>query len=98
VRRSRKTAAQAGLTPARRRDNVRGAFTVPTPKRIRGLSLLLVDDVLTTGSTVNACARALRAAGAARVSVLTLSRAGRQSDAQMLARAAAPRLKLGATA
>ena len=84
LRRRRATAAQAGLTHAQRRDNVRNAFEVPHPAAVRGLSLLLIDDVLTTGSTVNACARALKRAGAVRVSVLTLSRAGRQPDPRIL--------------
>jgi len=84
ARRRRATAAQTGLSPAQRRENVRGAFEVPHPAAVRGLSMLLVDDVLTTGSTVNACATALKRAGAARVSVLTLSRAGRHADARLL--------------
>jgi len=84
VCRRRATAAQTGLTPAQRRDNVRGAFDVPRPAAVRGLSLLLIDDVLTTGSTVNACATTLKRAGAARVSVLTIARAGRHSDARFL--------------
>jgi len=84
ARRRRRTAAQASLTHAQRRDNVRGAFDVPEPEQVRGLSLLLVDDVMTTGSTVNACAKALKQAGAARVCVLTVARAGRQSDARVL--------------
>jgi len=84
ARRRRRTAVQARLTPAQRRDNVRGAFDVPSPERVRGLSLLLVDDVMTTGSTVNACAKALKQAGAARVCVLTVARADRQSDTRIL--------------
>ena len=84
ARRRRRTATQASLTPAQRRDNVRGAFDVPVPAQLRGLSLLLVDDVMTTGSTVNACAKALKQAGAARVCVLTVARAGRQSEARIL--------------
>ncbi|MGD0577683.1 MAG: ComF family protein [Bryobacteraceae bacterium] len=97
ARRRRATAAQAGLTHAQRRVNVRGAFDVPRPASVRGLSLLLIDDVLTTGSTVNACAGALKRAGAARVSVLTVSRAGRQSDARFLS-APAHGLARGVTA
>jgi ComF family protein len=97
ARRRRATAAQAGLTHAQRRDNVRGAFDVPRPAAVRGLALLLIDDVLTTGSTVNACAGALKRAGAARVSVLTLARAGRQPDARVLSKPAHG-LARGATA
>jgi ComF family protein len=84
ARRRKATAAQAGLTRAQRRANVRAAFTVPHPERVRGRSLLLIDDVQTTGATVNACARALKRAGAERVSVLTLARAGAQHDVRLI--------------
>lgn len=84
ARRRRRTASQASLTHAQRRTNVRGAFDVPVPEQVRGLSLLLVDDVMTTGSTVNACAKALKQAGAARVCVLTVARAGRESEVRSL--------------
>ena len=52
-----------------------GAFSVPARRRarLRGRSVLLVDDVVTTGATVDACARALKRAGAARVDVLALA-------------------------
>jgi ComF family protein len=73
--RLRDTAPQASLAdPAARRKNVRGAFAARPRARVRGRHLVLVDDVLTTGATANACARALAAAGAARVDVLTLAR------------------------
>lgn len=102
ARRRRRTAVQARLTPAQRRENVRGAFDVPSPERVRGLSLLLVDDVMTTGSTVNACAKALKQAGAARVCVLTVARAGGQPDTRILSASAnassAPRFVRGVTA
>jgi ComF family protein len=78
ARRKRFTAAQAGLTNAGRRSNVTGAFTVPRPDSVKGLRLLLIDDVFTTGATAGACARALKRAGAARVAVLTLARADRR--------------------
>jgi ComF family protein len=73
--RVRDTQPQTGLSGAERRKNVRGAFAVPAPERIRGRRVLLVDDVMTTGATVDACARALLAAGAAGVWVVTLGRA-----------------------
>jgi predicted amidophosphoribosyltransferase len=60
---------------AERIANVRGAFRVARPERIRGRSVVLVDDVFTTGSTLGECARVLREAGAADVRALTLARA-----------------------
>jgi ComF family protein len=71
--RARATPEQSGDGEARRR-NVRGAFVVRQGRGLAGTRLLLVDDVFTTGATVNACAAALRGAGAADVAVLTLAR------------------------
>jgi len=74
--RTRHTQAQAGLARSARLENVRNAFAV-TPRwreRIRGAHVLLVDDVLTTGATAQACTRALLAAGAAEVFLLVLAR------------------------
>ncbi|MBI4464119.1 MAG: ComF family protein [Acidobacteria bacterium] len=73
--RVRETRPQTGLRAAERRKNVAGAFHVPHPQRVRSRRLLLVDDVLTTGATANACARALLDAGAEGVWVVTLARA-----------------------
>lgn len=78
VRRRRATAAQTGLTRSRRRANVAGAFAPAGKPPVEGRRLLLVDDVLTTGATAAACARSLKAAGAAYVAVLTLARADRR--------------------
>ena len=75
LRRTRDTASQTGLTRRQRRLNVRGAFTVRLPDRVRGKTIVLVDDVITTGATVGACARALKRAGASRVVVVALARA-----------------------
>lgn len=58
-----------------RRRNVKGAFSVADPGAFSGKSVLVVDDVFTTGSTSDECARALLKAGASRVSVLTVARA-----------------------
>jgi predicted amidophosphoribosyltransferase len=75
LRRLRPTLPQTGLEPRARLDNVRGAFAVTLPERIRMKAVLLVDDVMTTGATVSACAEALKRAGARRVVVLALARA-----------------------
>lgn len=74
VERIRSTPPQAGK-PRERARNVRGAFAVRRPEEIAGRSLLLVDDVLTTGATVNECAKVLMKAGARPVLVYTLARA-----------------------
>jgi ComF family protein len=79
VRRVRSTTPQAGLTPAQRRANVQGAFAVKRGVRLEGKRVLLVDDVLTTGASAGACARALKRAGAAHVALLALARADRRT-------------------
>jgi ComF family protein len=75
--RVRRTVSQVGLSPDQRRRNVAGAFKVPQAEAsaVKGKNIVLIDDVVTTGATVEACARALRRAGAARVDVLALARA-----------------------
>ena len=72
--RLRHTVPQVGLNPKERRDNVKGAFGVPAPDRVKGKHVLLIDDLFTTGATVRECARVLRRAGARRVEVLTVAR------------------------
>lgn len=75
LQRVRHTPPQVDLRPAERERNVRGAFQIRHPRDITGKSIVLLDDVYTTGSTVNECARVLKKAGARRVSVITLARA-----------------------
>jgi ComF family protein len=74
LRRARYTKSQAGLTEPQRRENLRGSFRLRRPEEISGRRILLVDDVFTTGATLRAAAVALKSAGAARVSALTLAR------------------------
>jgi len=73
--RTRKTSAQADLPKAKRATNVRGAFAAKPDVDIDGLVLVLVDDVSTTGATLNACAAPLLDAGAREVRALTAARA-----------------------
>ena len=71
--RTRRTATQTKLNAEERVKNVTGAFEVVHPEPVRGKGVLLVDDVLTTGATVNACAQALLEAGAKRVRLAALA-------------------------
>ncbi|HYE14020.1 MAG TPA: phosphoribosyltransferase family protein [Pyrinomonadaceae bacterium] len=66
---------RAGMDARARRETVEGAFKVVRPRLVRDESPLIVDDVLTTGATISACAAALKGAGACEVFVLTLARA-----------------------
>jgi ComF family protein len=68
---------QTGLSGVERRRNVRNAFRVRRPENIKNKKVLLVDDVFTTGATVNECARALRRNKASVVDVFTFARVGR---------------------
>jgi ComF family protein len=79
--RQRPTISQIGLTRPQRADNIRGAFRVAHPSRVVGRTLLLVDDVLTTGTTASECARVLRKAGAKTVFVATVARTLKEADA-----------------
>lgn len=81
LRRIRSTAPQFGLSYRQRLRNVRGAFSLVSPKRFEGKTLLLVDDILTTGSTVNEISRLLKRRGRARaVFVLTVARVQKRSS------------------
>jgi ComF family protein len=74
LQRVHETSSQVGLRAPERRQNVQGAFRAD-PKLAAGHNVLLVDDVVTTGATLNACAAALLAAGANRVAALSVARA-----------------------
>jgi ComF family protein len=76
LKRVKPTAQQVGLSRSERAANVQGAFRVPAEDRgaVAGRRLILVDDVLTSGATVDGCARALLRAGAASVDVLIFAR------------------------
>jgi ComF family protein len=76
--RQRSTQSQAGLSPHKRRQNLRGAFFVSDVAGVQGRHILLVDDIFTTGATARACSRMLMEAGAASVYVATLARAQRR--------------------
>ncbi|NVL90607.1 MAG: ComF family protein [Desulfobacterales bacterium] len=73
--RNRYTEPQTTLSRIERWKNIKGAFSLRHPGRIKGYKVLLVDDVYTTGATVNECARVLMKAGAEFVDILTLARA-----------------------
>src|SRR6202045_3700626 len=76
LRRVRPTQQQIGLSRSQRASNVQGAFKVATQRQsaIQGRRVILIDDVLTSGATVDACARALLRAKAASVDVLVFAR------------------------
>ena len=77
LRRVRYTPPQASLAKSERKQNVRGAFELKNQDAVKGINILLVDDVVTTGNTLNECARILRKGGARKVFGLSLARTGR---------------------
>ena len=72
--RTRPTEPQTSFNGTARRANLKNAFGVVKPHRLKGKNILLIDDVFTTGTTANECARVLKKTGAAEVMVLTLAR------------------------
>ena len=80
LKRVKRTPSLKGLSLQQRRRVVAGAFKVGDRAAIEGRTVVLVDDVLTTGSTANACARELRRAGAARVELISWARVVRPSQ------------------
>ena len=80
LRRVHATQTQAGLSNTNRRRNVAAAFRCRRAETVAGKKILLIDDVMTTGSTAAACALALKRAGARKVALLTVARVDRRLD------------------
>jgi ComF family protein len=80
LKRIKRTPPLKGMSLQQRRRTVAGAFKVGDRSVVEGRTVVLVDDVLTTGSTANACARALRRAGATRVELISWARVVRPSQ------------------
>jgi ComF family protein len=80
LRRTRRTPPLRGMTALQRRKAVAGAFRVRDKNTVAGRTVILVDDVLTTGSTAEACARALKRAGAVRVELISWARVVKPSQ------------------
>jgi ComF family protein len=74
LKRHKFTLTQTGLNKKEREQNIKGAFEVSDKKKIAGKNIILIDDVYTTGSTLNECAKTLLKAGAEQVAALTLAR------------------------
>ena len=74
LKRRKFTLTQTGLDKKEREKNMKGAFTVIDNAKIKGKNIILIDDVYTTGATINQCTKTLIQAGAGKVAVLTLAR------------------------
>ena len=74
LKRHKFTETQTGMNKTERKQNIKGAFEVRDKKNIAGKNVILIDDVYTTGATINECAKTLTKAGAQKVTVLTLAR------------------------
>ncbi len=75
LKRVRYTRRQVGLSRPERRVNIKNAFRVTRTSKVAGRNILLIDDVITTGATLNECARVLKQAGASTVTIVTLAQA-----------------------
>jgi ComF family protein len=80
LRRVKRTPPLKGMSPLQRRKIVAGAFRIADKNAVAGKTVILVDDVLTTGSTAEACARTLKRAGAARVELISWARVVRPAQ------------------
>ena len=80
LRRIRRTPPLRGMSPVQRRKTVAGAFRIRNKAAVTGKTVILVDDVLTTGSTAESCARVLKRAGAARVELVSWARVVKPSQ------------------
>jgi ComF family protein len=80
LKRIRRTPPLKGMSPLQRRKTVAGAFQVRDRGAVAGKTVILIDDVLTTGSTADACARTLKRAGAARVELISWARVVKPSQ------------------
>ncbi len=83
--RQRETVSQVGLSREERMANVHGAFRVTRRDRVKGRTVIVVDDVMTTGTTLSECARVLKQAGAERVWAATVARAFHGADSPRFA-------------
>jgi predicted amidophosphoribosyltransferase len=96
--RAKETLDSVGMGRAARAPNVLGVFRVADRARVRGRTVVLIDDVMTTGATAEACAHVVRRAGARAVHILTFARVVRTSDEAYRPGASGPAVSSGAGA